>query len=209
MPGTIPTRHQFWRVFSVGRTSSSLGELAAVAGLEASVATEMSLDGEAWLESATEMQGMQSFFEKRGWRVMDDVRAELIAAPVAGTASDPATHRLYLRYAAEAASLAELDRWYAEEHEQMLLRSTAWCRIRRFRTGDPSQPGRLVVHEVSDPRVLDSVELRAAMSTPWRDSLASKSWFHLSPRQAWRVLAAQPAAKPTQFTSQNPRSEQM
>jgi len=156
--------------------------------MEASLGTEPSANCEAWLESAATLRGVRPLLERRGWRVMDDVSGELIAEPAIDAARGPASYRLYLHYAARAQALAELDAWYAQEHEQLLVLSKAWCRIRRFRTGDALQPGRLVVHDVSDPLVLESVELRAAMSTPWRARLASMDWFSRSSRQVWQIL---------------------
>lgn len=86
---------------------------------------------------------------------------------------------------------AEHDRWYREEHFEMLSRVPGWRRSRLFRTAaiDPSAPREsLALHEYAPVNGLGGPEHTAAMNTPWRERLmrdvvASKSrrvyqWYY-------------------------------
>lgn len=94
------------------------------------------------------------------------------------------------------ADLDELNRWYDEEHIDMLSKASGWIRTRRFRMivgglqGMPP-PGQVEVLAVSDfksPEDLQSPEVKAARDTPWRTKLMEKvlwkdmrAWgYHLS-----------------------------
>lgn len=80
------------------------------------------------------------------------------------------------------ADLDELNRWYDEEHIDMLSKASGWIRTRRFRMivgglqGMPP-PGQVEVLAVSDfksPEDLQSPEVKAARDTPWRTKLMEK-----------------------------------
>ncbi|KAJ5238994.1 hypothetical protein N7468_003613 [Penicillium chermesinum] len=86
---------------------------------------------------------------------------------------------------------AEHDRWYHEEHFEMLSRVPGWRRSRLFRTAaiDSAAPREtLALHEYAPHNGLGGEAHKAAMSTPWRDRLvkdvvASKSrrtyqWYY-------------------------------
>lgn len=62
----------------------------------------------------------------------------------------------------------ELHAWYDEEHVPMLLEAPGWERTRRYRLEQGTAPRWLALHELSDPRALDSDAYRAAVSTPRR-----------------------------------------
>jgi hypothetical protein len=65
----------------------------------------------------------------------------------------------------------DLDAWYAEEHIPMLLEVPGWQRIRRFRLTRGTGPDFLSLHEVAGQEVFDAPGYRAAVTTPWRDSI--------------------------------------
>lgn len=98
-------------------------------------------------------------------------------------------HVMPIAYAVPADELDNLDRWYAEEHADKLLRCDAWLRVRRYEilaiTG--ARWNRLVIHDLAAADVLQRDEVRAAMATPWRQALARRPWFLAEPRAALRV----------------------
>lgn len=65
----------------------------------------------------------------------------------------------------------DLDAWYAEEHIPMLMEVPGWRRIRRFRLTGGGGPDFLSLHEVAGQEVFDAPGYRAAVTTPWRDSI--------------------------------------
>ncbi len=101
------------------------------------------------------------------------------------------THLMPIPYSVAGHEADELDRWYAEEHVEMLLRCSDWLRVRRYRVERVSGESwtRLVVHDLAAPDVLERTEVRAAMATPWRQQLARRPWFLAEPRAALGVVA--------------------
>lgn len=74
----------------------------------------------------------------------------------------------------DAEKEAEHDRWYREEHFEMLSRVPGWRRSRLFKTAsiDPSAPREsLALHEYAPVNGLGGAEHKAAMNTPWRERL--------------------------------------
>ncbi|KAJ6105028.1 hypothetical protein N7486_003717 [Penicillium sp. IBT 16267x] len=74
----------------------------------------------------------------------------------------------------DAEKEAEHDRWYCEEHIDMLARVPGWRRTRLFRTAaiDSAAPREtLALHEYSPVNGLGGEEHKAAMNTPWRQRL--------------------------------------
>ena len=145
---------------------------------------------ELWLEPADGAPRLDAaLLAERGLETLELLAAIPIVELINSASIAPPTHRLYLHYLADQSALEDLDAWYTEEHEQMLMRSPCWNRIRRFSTdGSHGLDGRLVVHDVSDPNVLASEQLRAAMGTPWRDRLNATGWFGRSPRDPWIIV---------------------
>lgn len=73
---------------------------------------------------------------------------------------------------------AEHDRWYREEHFDMLARVPGWRRSRLFATAaiDPSAPREtLALHEYAPVNGLGGDLHKAAMDTPWRNRLMSEA----------------------------------
>lgn len=73
---------------------------------------------------------------------------------------------------------AEHDRWYREEHFDMLARVPGWRRSRLFATAaiDPSAPREtLALHEYAPVNGLGGDLHKAAMNTPWRNRLMSEA----------------------------------
>jgi len=73
----------------------------------------------------------------------------------------------------------EFNRWYEEEHVQMLLKCKDWLRVRRFEIfeGEPQPWTHLALHYLADISALDSPEREAARDTDWRKRLAEEPWF--------------------------------
>ncbi|KAL5533925.1 hypothetical protein ACEPAG_385 [Sanghuangporus baumii] len=81
----------------------------------------------------------------------------------------------------------ELNRWYNEEHSEMLSKVPGWLRSRRYYLVDAAASGTLkqqvqeykqpakfmAVHEYKDigPGLFDAEEFKAAISTPWRKKI--------------------------------------
>ncbi|KAK4634551.1 3-oxoadipate enol-lactonase 2 [Fulvia fulva] len=85
------------------------------------------------------------------------------------------------------ADLDEFNRWYEEEHIDMLSKVPGWLRTRRFRMQLGSLQGMppsgqveiLAVHDFSKGDALDGAEWKAATSTPWRNKMIEKAlWRH-------------------------------
>lgn len=75
---------------------------------------------------------------------------------------------------------AAVDRWYDEEHIDLLMRAPGWLRARRYRVKDFSGGPRwtsMAFHELRDIAVLQSPERAFARSTPWRAELTKEPWF--------------------------------
>ena len=95
---------------------------------------------------------------------------------------------LPIPYEAPADELATLDRWYEEEHVEMLLRCPAWLRVRRYAvdTVAGAEWNRLVLHDLTDGDVLQAPEVVASMRTPRREALAKRPWFLAGGRRPLR-----------------------
>lgn len=68
----------------------------------------------------------------------------------------------------------EFNRWYNEEHVEMLSRVPGWRRSRRFVTSviDPKAPREyLALHEYGPVNGLGGAEHKAAVDTPWRNKI--------------------------------------
>jgi hypothetical protein len=105
-----------------------------------------------------------------------------------GDVGSRADWMLPIPYAAPAEEVATLDRWYEEEHIELLLRCPAWLRVRRYAVDTVSHGGwnRLVVHDVADGDVLEAPEVVASMRTPRRVALAARPWFLAGGRRPLR-----------------------
>jgi hypothetical protein len=111
-------------------------------------------------------------------------RVAFTARPMGGRASaafdpDHVTHVMPVPIPVPEAHLEDVDRWYEEEHTELLLRCHDWLRVRRFAVEAVEGPAwtRLALHDLASPEVLATPQLRAAMATPWRDRLAGHDWF--------------------------------
>ena len=73
----------------------------------------------------------------------------------------------------------ELDRWYREEHVEMLSRVPGWLRTRRYVTSSierkpEDQLEYLALHEYAPKNGLGGKEFQTATTTPWNDLIWSK-----------------------------------
>jgi len=73
----------------------------------------------------------------------------------------------------------EFDRWYEEEHLEMIYGSRQWSMSRRYRIVESAPGGdtHLALHYLSDARGLDAPQAKAARITPWRNRLVTQRWF--------------------------------
>jgi hypothetical protein len=76
-----------------------------------------------------------------------------------------------------AASRAELLDWYASEHLPILLECPTWdgCRFVEKEVRDGHQF--YALHQLADPRALESEERRRSRATPWFMRLKRYPWF--------------------------------
>lgn len=86
-------------------------------------------------------------------------------------------------------SLAEVGRWYEEEHLPMLLACPQWAMSRRFRITAPEGTDftHVALHYLTDVSALQSPERDAARDTPWRDQLIAQGWFAPEYRVCYRT----------------------
>ena len=73
--------------------------------------------------------------------------------------------------------VAELDKWYKEEHIAMLSKVPGWLRTRRYVTSsiDPKAPMEyLSLHEYAPENGLAGEEFKAAVSTPWAQKVMTE-----------------------------------
>jgi hypothetical protein len=71
----------------------------------------------------------------------------------------------------------EFDRWYEEEHIDLLSRVPGWFRTQRFKTSSiavEKEVTYLALHEYTSSNGLGGKEHQAAMSTSWRDEIMTK-----------------------------------
>jgi pimeloyl-ACP methyl ester carboxylesterase len=71
----------------------------------------------------------------------------------------------------------KLDKWYQDEHIEMLSKVPGWLRTRRFVTSsiDPKAPLEyLSLHEYAPNNGLGGEEFKAATSTPWQNEIMTK-----------------------------------
>ena len=109
--------------------------------------------------------------------------------PSAAFDPDEVTHVMPVAIPAPAEHIEDVDRWYEEEHSGMLLRCQDWLRVRRYAIESVAGAAwtRLALHDLASPDVLATPQVRAAMSTPWRDRLAAHDWFTAEGRVALAV----------------------
>lgn len=88
----------------------------------------------------------------------------------------PAAYMLLVGISVKPGSESELNGWYDEEHIPMLSKCPGWIRSRRLvlksqgaETEENGPPKFLAIHEWASMEWADSDELKAAVSTPWRE----------------------------------------
>jgi hypothetical protein len=82
------------------------------------------------------------------------------------------------------ASLDELDRWYEEEHSGLLLRCSDWLQVERYAVHSVGglELNRIALHPMRTADPFSDVAVQYAISTRWRQRLASEPWFLASGR---------------------------
>lgn len=108
-----------------------------------------------------------------------------------GPATQPWGIVMMVAFDVPDAMIPEVERWYDEEHINLLMRAPGWLRARRYRvrnhTGGPRWTS-MAFHELSDISVMDSPERAFARSTPWRAELEKDAWFQSAGRGVFAPL---------------------
>ncbi|MPM35368.1 hypothetical protein SDC9_81959 [bioreactor metagenome] len=75
--------------------------------------------------------------------------------------------------------MAEIGRWYEEEHMPFLLDCPDWLMVRRFRIAHSSgnDATHVAIHYLKSLTALKSPQRDAARNTPWRDAIMKDGWF--------------------------------
>ena len=110
---------------------------------------------------------------------------------VRGESKGPAPATVAVSMRLDESDFDEFNRWYEEEHTNMISKAPGWIRTRRFKmlvggiNGMPpaGQVEHLAVHDFKQPPDLKGAEFAAAMSTPWRNQIASK--IHWRDLRTW------------------------
>jgi hypothetical protein len=71
----------------------------------------------------------------------------------------------------------QFDRWYEEEHIDLLSKVPGWLRTRRFKTSSVAEEEEvtyLALHEYASSNGLGGKEHQTAMSTTWRDEIMTR-----------------------------------
>lgn len=76
----------------------------------------------------------------------------------------------------------ELDRWYREEHNDILFTCPDWWLVRRFRLAAAGSAAddaatHLALHYLGDAGAIRSAAIDRARATPWRQRLAARPWY--------------------------------
>ncbi|KAH8598352.1 Alpha/Beta hydrolase protein [Bisporella sp. PMI_857] len=106
----------------------------------------------------------------QGWQSKDFSRLEDVAKEGTGNALVAVTMVL----SPEAGKKEELDKWYRDEHVQLLSKVPGWLRTRRYVTSsiDPEAAIEyLTLHEYAPKNGLNGEEFLAAVDTPWRTKI--------------------------------------
>lgn len=108
-----------------------------------------------------------------------------------GPAAEPTGVVMLVAFDVPADLTDEVDRWYDEEHINLLMRADGWLRARRFRVprseGGPRWTS-LAFHELRDISVMASPERAYARSTPWRAELEKGEWFGAAGRGVFQPI---------------------
>jgi hypothetical protein len=110
-----------------------------------------------------------SRFERRAYRLLGSYQ-DRETAPRGG----PAPVLLAVWWEPQPGTVAELDRWYAEEHIPRLLDVPGWIRISRYERVSGTGPRFLAVHDLQDAAAMASPAHRAALDTPWRTKVIAQ-----------------------------------
>lgn len=123
----------------------------------------------------------------------DAARYRLEQVSDSGPAAEPFGVIMLVAFDVPPDRMAEVDRWYDEEHIGLLMKAGGWLRARRYRVltqeGGPRWTS-MAFHELRDISVMDSPERAFARSTAWRAELEKEPWFPAAGRGVFRPLLA-------------------
>lgn len=108
-----------------------------------------------------------------------------------GESKGPAAATVAFSARLNESDVDEFDRWYEEEHIDMVSKAPGWMRTRRFKmlvggiNGMPpaGQVELLAVHDFQQPPDLTGPEFKAAGATPWRAQIIPK--LHWKELRVW------------------------
>jgi len=109
------------------------------------------------------------------------LRASREGADRAGT---PGRSLFVVPFALDEHQRQEIERFYEEEHESILLEAPDWLRVSRYAVTSCHGAGwtDVVVHDLASVKVLESPEVRRSQSTEWRQRLGGEAYFTSEPR---------------------------
>jgi hypothetical protein len=122
----------------------------------------------------------------------DATRYDLELVSDTGPAAEPFKIIMLVAFDVPAARAEDVDRWYDEEHIDLLMKADGWLRARRYRVLSHLNGPRwtsMAFHELRDLSVMDSPERALARSTAWRAELERDAWFRSAGRGVFRPLA--------------------
>jgi hypothetical protein len=97
-----------------------------------------------------------------------------------GPVAEHAPVLMIVAFDVPAERAADVERWYAIEHIELLMRAPGWLRARRYEVVSFAGGERytsLALHELRSVQVLDSPERAFARRTAWRAVLEAEPWF--------------------------------
>ena len=82
-------------------------------------------------------------------------------------------------FSVPAASAADLEAWYREEHIPLLMEEPRWRGAVSYRiaAGDPPHLTHLTLHHLESAEALKSPARQRARETSWRERLSQEPWF--------------------------------
>jgi hypothetical protein len=108
-----------------------------------------------------------------------------------GAVAEQAAVLMIVAFDVPAERAAEVERWYAVEHIELLMRAPGWLRARRYEMETSAGGARftsLALHELRSVSVLDSAERAFARRTAWRAWLQREPWFEAAGRFVYQRL---------------------
>ncbi|KAJ3716126.1 hypothetical protein C8R42DRAFT_645459 [Lentinula raphanica] len=101
--------------------------------------------------------------------------------PTASSSEFPPKFVFYASLDVKPEGEAEFNKWYEEEHIPLISKTPGWLRSRRYILSNSATRGSvapevnvckyIAIHDFSAGGYMDTPEMKAALSTPWRDEV--------------------------------------